>query len=274
MSEKQFNEAWMSEMLNSKDTAKEYSGNLPEIDWVQYKKGYQKDIVFKLMPANSKENHVFSHIVYTHWIEVNGQKKRFVCPEKTAHLKSQGHKCPICEMYRKLRAQGFTDDQLSIQGKFGPELVFEPRVTSNCKVVVLQSDTKNDWDKAHISVLQQNGDYPTIWLAQQYADASTPNFLDITSSNVIRYSRPQGTGKWERSLTFQTFQPTAEIAEKLRDENEALTLPDLWKMPSDQEFLEMRQMMDDLEKNYLEARNAMQGGSSETPVVDDDSIPF
>nr|DAP54565.1 MAG TPA: DNA binding protein like protein [Caudoviricetes sp.] len=275
--EKVYNEEWMKDILGrSKEAMDDSSGSLPEIDWVQYKKGFKKNITFKLMPANMKENNVFSIIVATHWIQMpDGKTKRFICPEETVHLKGQRIKCPICEAKRKLKAMGFTDEQLSVQGKFGLMPVFDPKFTSNAKVVVLQSDEKQDWDKAHISVLQQNGTFMTVWLAQKYASNEIPNFTEITSSNQIKFSRPTDSGKWEREVSFSMFTPSEEVAAKLRDENEALTLPDLWKMPTDQEFIEMSQIMDEMKNNYIAARDTMNGNDNSSVTYEDDSdIPF
>lgn len=275
--EKVYNEEWMKDILGrSKEAMDDSSGSLPEIDWVQYKKGFKKSLTFKLMPANMKENNVFSTIVATHWIQMpDGKTKRFICPEETVHLKGQHVKCPICEAKRKLKAMGFTDEQLSVQGKFGLMPVFDPKFTSNAKVVVLQSDEKQDWDKAHVSVLQQNGTFMTVWLAQKYASNEIPNFTEITSSNQIKFSRPTDSGKWEREVSFSMFTPSEEVAAKLRDENEALTLPDLWKMPTDQEFIEMSQIMDEMKNSYIAARDTMNGNNNSSVADEDDSdIPF
>ena len=275
--EKVYNEEWMKDILGrSKEAMDDSSGSLPEIDWVQYKKGFKKSITFKLMPANMKENNVFSAIVATHWIQMpDGKAKRFICPEETVHLKGQHVKCPVCEAKRKLKAMGFTDEQLSVQGKFGLMPVFDPKFTSNAKVVVLQSDEKQDWDRAHVPVLQQNGTFMTVWLAQKYASNETPNFTAITSSNPIKFSRPTDSGKWEREFSFSMFTPSEEVAAKLRDENEALTLPDLWKMPTDQEFIEMSRIMDEMKNNYIAARDTMNGNSNSSVIEEDDlDIPF
>ena len=274
--EKSYNEEWMKDILGrSKEAMDDSSGSLPEIDWVSYKRGFKKKLTFKLMPANLKENNVFSAIVATHWLVLpDGKTKRFVCPEETVHLKGQHVKCPICEAKRKLKAMGFTDEQLSVQGKFGLVPVFDPKYTSNAKVVVLSSDEKQDWDKAHISILQQNGTFMTVWLAQKYASNEIPNFTELASSNSITFSRPTDSGKWEREFNFTMFTPSPDVLEKLKEENEALTLPDLWKMPSDQEFMEVSQIVDDMQKNYIAARDTVAGNTTDNSSVIEDDIPF
>ena len=46
-------------------------------------------------------------------------------------------------------------------------------------------------------------------------------------------------------------------------------------MPSDQEFIEISQLMEDMQKNYLAARDTMTNTSTDTSTVEDDSdIPF
>ena len=260
MSNKVFNEEWMKSMLNNKDTSDDYSGATgPKIDWVQYNKGFKKKVMFKLMPANTKEDNVFATLVHTHWIRVGDKTYRFVCPENTPHLKKLGVRCPICEAKRKLLAAGFKEEELCEQGKYGPIPVFDPKPTTNVKAVILNSDTKNDWDRAHISVLQQNGTFMCTWLAQKYADNTMPNFTDIESSNPIVFSRPGEQGKWDREFSFQAWTPSPDVVAKLKEENEQLTLPDLWKMPSDTDIMQMNQIMEDTIQEYLKARQAMNG---------------
>jgi len=272
MSEKVFNEQWMKAVMNGKESSDDFSGSAPAIDWVQYNKGFKKKLTFKLMPANTREDNVFSSIVATHWIKIGDKNNRFVCPEETVHLKGAHIKCPICEAKRKLLAMGFKEEELCEQGKFGPIPVFDPKMTSNCKVVVLSSDTKTDWDRAHISILQQNGTYLTTWLAQKYADTTMPNFTDIESSNPIVFSRPTDSGKWEREFSFQAWAPTPEVVAKLKEDNEQLTLPDLWKMPSDTDFMQMRQIMEDMVNQYVEAKKAMHPTQPETKIVEQVSM--
>ena len=275
MSEKNVNLEWVQELLNTGAKKMDFSGELPEIDWVQNGKSFKKQLVFKLLPANSKENGVFSFIVGTHWLEIEGKNRRFVCPEQTMHLKKQGVRCPICEAKRKLLTQGFKEEELCKQGKYGPIPVFDPKLTSNVKVVVLSSDLKNDWDKKHVSLLQQNGSFLTRWMVEKYMDNDTPDLLNWEQSNAIKFNRTSDNGRFDRELTFQTFTPSEDVIAKLKEENEALTLPDLWKMPTDQEILEMRQAMQDMEKQYLNARDAVkQAATGAFDNSDSDDIPF
>jgi hypothetical protein len=269
--EKEINIEWMQELLNNRNNNKnEYSGDLPVIDWVSNPRAFKKDLKFKLLPANSAENKVFGFIVGTHWLNHNGVTTRFVCPEETQHLKKAGVKCPVCEMKRKLLKQGFTENDLTVQGKFGPIPVFAPKITSNVKVVVIDSDVKHDWDKAHVSVLQQNGSFLTTWLVEKYIDKDTPNLLEWNRSNIIRFSRATENGRFEREITFSCFEPTEDVIEALKEENEALNMPDLWKLPSDQDILKVTEIAEEMAKEFIEAKKLVEEASS----VNDDDIPF
>ena len=275
MTTSNINLQWAQELLTTGKDMANFSGELPEIDWVQNGKSFKKQLIFKLLPANSKENGVFSYIVGTHWLDIEGRIRRFVCPEQTMHLKKQGVKCPICEAKRRLLTQGHTEESLSKQGKYGPIPVFDPKMTSNVKVVVLSSDLKNDWDKAHVSLLQQNGTFLTRWLVEKCMDHDTPDLLAWERSNAIKFSRTSDNGRFERELSFSTFEPTTDVITKLREENESLTLSDLWKMPSDQEVLEMTQICQALENEYNASRNTARTQSlSDSNSVSDDEIPF
>ena len=271
---KVINTEWMMSVLNE-SIARNGAMNeeLSKIDWVQNGKAFKCELKFKVIPANSKENNIFSYTVGTHWLNHNGQNKRFVCPEETNHLKNMGVKCPICEAKRRLLAKGFTEEELSVQGKFGLIPVFDPKITSNVKVVVLESDLRQDWDKQHVSILQQNGSFLTRWLVKQYADTETPDFLEWEKSNTVRFTRPTESGKWDRSISFATAEFTPETVAKLKEENEALYMPDLWKMPTDQEILDITTFVGEMEKDYLTAKETIKEATA-TTTNDTDAIPF
>lgn len=254
----QINMSWMQETLkgdNTKNQQNKENQQGSKYDWVLNGKAFKKDLKFKIIPANSKENGIFCHTVATHWLDVNGERKRFVCPEQTNHLKNLGVKCPICEAKRQLLAMGFKEEDLTQPGKFGPIPVFDPKLTSNLKVVVISSDLKNDWDQNHISILQQNGSFLTQWMVKKYVDEETPDLLNWEHSNLVRFSRQSDNSKFEREISFAAYDPSVEMLAKLKEENENLTLPELWKLPNDEEMLAFRQVAEDLKKKYVEARN-------------------
>lgn len=268
MSNKVFNEEWMKAVLNTKDAPDDRSGQQgPQIDWVQYNKGFKRNVLFKLMPANTKEDNVFATLTSTHWLHIGDKTYRFVCPEQTIHLKKHNCKCPICEAKRKLLAMGFKEEELCEQGKFGPVSIFDPKPTTNIKAVVLNSDTKHDWDGAHVSIIQQNGTFLATWLAQKYADKTIPNFTDLESSNLIQFSRQGDKGGWTREISFQVWTPTPDVLEKIKEENEQLTLPDLWKLPSDTDIMQIQQIMDDMVAQYVEAKKTMSESSQTTQAA-------
>ena len=268
--EKEINTEWVNTVLNS-ESKKEYSGDLPTIDWLRSGKDYKRQLIFKVLPANSKENKIFSWIVGTHWLNTENGTKRFVCPEQTPHLKSAGVKCPICEAKRRLLKAGFTDEDLSVQGKFGLIPVFDPRIQSTMKVVVTSSDTRQDWDKAHVSILQQNGSFLTKWMVEKHIDKEIPDFTRWEDSNLIKFSRPMDNSKWERDVTFVRFNPTEDVLTKLKEENEALVMPDLWKMPDDQAIIEITGIVNTIEENYMKVKEAC---ATTSQPDDDDNIPF
>ena len=269
---KELNMEWINELL--KDNNKE--PNTPatsNIDWVQSNKKFKKNLKIKLLPANSSENNIFGWIVGTHW-NLGPDNKRFVCPEQTTHLKKLGIKCPVCEAKRRLRAMGFSEEDLSKQGKFGLIPIFDPTMTSNVKVVVIDSDMVSDWDQAHVSVLQQKGTFLVKWLVERYIDKDTPDLLQYEKSNIIRFSRETENGRWDRDISFATFEPSADVIAKLKEENEALIMPDLWKAPTDQEILEITDVVKQMEEDLKAAKRLMTNTASFSSTISDDDIPF
>lgn len=272
---KEINENWANEILKGNRTMQENNETSSKaVEFVRNNNGFKKELIFKAVAANSKENKIFCHIVGTHWLtDENGNSVRFVCPEQTQHLKHEGITCPICEAKRKLLAEGFKEEDLCNQGKYGPIPVFDPKITSNLKIVVMKSDT-NDWDKAHISILQQNGDFLTKWMVRQYKNDDNPNFLAWERSNLFSFTRETDNGKWDRDLGFKTFEPTPEVIDMLKKENEELTMFDLWKMPVDEDFLKISNLVNNMCEEYRKARNTVLNGTSKAKDAIDDDIPF
>ena len=268
---KQINMEWMQSLLNDKESSnKERTNDSTSIDWVLNGKAFKREVKFKLLPGNSRENNVFATIAAQHWNLGPNKDQRIVCTEQTSHLKNSGVICPICEAKRRLLAMGFKEEDLKIDGKFGPIPAFDPTLTSNIKAVVLDTDLKHDWDQAHVSILQQKGTYLTRWLVEKYMDSETPDLLQWETSNPIRFSRSTDNGKWEREISFSQFAPQMNVIAKLKEENESLTLADIWKMPSDEEMLKMRQIADEMVNSFVKARQAINNPTS----VIADKMPF
>jgi hypothetical protein len=278
---KEINSEWAQQVLKEDTMVKnEDSG---KIDWVRNGTGFKKAFKFKVLPANSKENRIFSHISAMHWNLGPNKDKYFTCTEQTAHLKSKRIVCPICEAKRRLLREGFKEEELCTQGRFGPMPIFDPTITSNVKVVMLESDVIKDLDAAHISILQQKGSFLTKWLVEKYLDNDCPDFLQYEGSNVFKFTRPTENGKWEREMSFATFNPSEEVLQKLKEENEKLTMFDIWKAPSDAEILEAKDIADKMVEELLNTKRSIveactsnttsESTSDDTSTIDDD-IPF
>lgn len=273
---KEINENWANEILRGSGNMKQDSESTTKpVEFVRNNSGFKRELAFKVVAPNSKENKIFCHIVGTHWLtDENNNSVRFVCPEQTLHLKHEGLTCPVCEAKRNLIAQGFKEEELTTQGKYGPIPVFDPKITSNMKIVVLSSDTVETWDKAHISVLSQNSDFLTKWILRQYKRDDVPNFLAWDKSNCIVFNRQSDNGKWERSISFKCFEPSVETIEALKKENEELTMFDLWKMPVDEDFLNISKVANTLADGFRKAKNAMTAGVTSVQDSISDDFPF
>lgn len=268
---KQINMEWMQSLLNDKETGnKERQSDMPSNDWVLNGKAFKREVKFKLLPGNSRENNIFATIAAQHWNLGPNKDQRIVCTEQTSHLKNLGIVCPVCEAKRRLLAMGFKEEDLKGEGKYGPVPLFDPTLTSNVKAVILDTDLKHDWDQAHVSILQQKGTYLTRWLIEKYMDTETPDLLQWESSNPIRFSRSTDNGKWEREISFSQFIPQPNVVAKLKEENESLTLADIWKVPSDEEMLKMKQIVDDMVNGFVRARQTVSSAASSIG----DSMPF
>lgn len=240
---KNINVDWASQFIKPEQT-QETQRN---VDWVG-KKEFKRLLKFKVLPANSQENGRIGGATVTarHWNIGPNHDQSCLCVEKM--FPDQGMICPVCQLKRDLLKAGFTEEDLQTPGKFGPIDMFEPTVQSNVKVVVIDTDVKQgEWDQSHISVLQMNSNYLVRWLVETYLDQDTPDFLDINDGNLIKFSRDADNAKWERQLLDSAIKwnVSQEVKDKIKAENEEFTLSDLWKFPSDDEFLRIKRVCED-----------------------------
>ena len=101
-----------------------------------------------------------------------------------------------------------------------------------------------------------------------------PNFLAWDRSNLFSFTRQSDNGKWERSLGFKVFEPSPDVLTSLRKENEDLTIFDLWKMPSDEDFLKISEVVNKISDEYRDARGSIISGVSTVNEVIADDVPF
>ena len=92
---KEINEEWAKQVI-AMDENKSTENSPSKIDWVRCGSSFKKEIRFKVLPANSRENKIFSYITGMHWNIGPNSDKFAVCTEQTMHLKHLGIKCPIC----------------------------------------------------------------------------------------------------------------------------------------------------------------------------------
>ena len=97
----------------TENTPQEQQNN---IDWVNTR-DYKRMIKFRVFPANSKENKKIGGAFSSgaHWLDYNGERVRYQCPEKT--FPEKGIECPVCKMRRELKAMGYTDEDMSKEAR-------------------------------------------------------------------------------------------------------------------------------------------------------------
>lgn len=251
--EKEINQDMVKQFgTKTKETEKQETPQ-NNVEWVNTK-DYKRMIKFRIFPANSKENGWIGGAFSSgaHWLEYDGERIRYQCPEQTAP--NSGIVCPVCQMRRDLKKAGFTDEEMSRDGRFGPENIFAPRLSSTIKCVVVDTDQKHDWDKSHISLLQQNGKGLLNWLTDEYTNPEKPNFTDWTKGSIIKFSRDQDNGKWNRevlpdSIAFNLWNAPEEVVEKVKKENEEITTSELFRLPTDEQTIKVKEMLHKIESD-------------------------
>ena len=256
--EKEINQDMVNRYATKTETTPQEQQN--NIDWVNTR-DYKRMIKFRVFPANSKENKKIGGAFSSgaHWLDYNGERVRYQCPEKT--FPEKGIECPVCKMRRELKSMGYTDEDMSKEGRFGPENIFAPRLSSTVKCVVIDTDIKHDWDKSHISLLQQNGTALITWLVDEYINPEKPNFTDWTKGSIIKFSRDQDNGKWNRevlpdSVAFNLWNATPDVVEKVQKENEDITTSELFREPTDDQTLKVQQILESIKADIIAKKAA------------------
>lgn len=267
--EKEINQDMVKKFATKQKTENTNTEQQNNIDWVNTR-DYKRMIKFRIFPANSKENKQIGGAFSSgaHWLEHNGEKIRYQCPEKT--FPESGVVCPVCQMRRELQKAGYTDEDMSKPGKFGPENIFLPRLSSTVKCVVIDTDLKHDWDKGHISLLQQNGTMLITWLVDKYINPEIPNFTDWTKGSIIKFSRDQDTGKWDRevlpdSVAFNLWNAPQDVLEKVQQENEDITTAELFHLPTDEQTIQVKAMLENIKADIVAKKTA--STTTETPNI-------
>lgn len=296
MSEKEFNEEQLKRYIKRNEQVQEAQN----IDWVGSKQ-FKRLIKFRVFPANSKEDKRIGggFVSGVHWLtDDTGKQVRFQCPEET--FPESGVVCPVCQMRRDLESVGYTQEELSVNGIYGPVSIFKPRKTSAIKCLVTETDLVHNWDQAHISILQQNGDYMLEWLVRELANREKPNFADWEKGAVIKFSRDTDNGKWNRevlpdSVDFNLWHPTPEVLQKVKAENEQITVSELYRMPTDNQITQIREVLSQVkariqrehgvkgahvssfaqnDSNMLSTLNAIHNGGYQQPTMQGMSQPM
>jgi len=248
-----------------------------QVEFLKKKEHYNTSLKFKVLPANSQENGHLGVVTARHWnIGPNNEIMSCLCVEKM--FPDKHVECPVCKLKRELKAMGFTDDDLTKPGQYGPIDVFAPQLQTNLKVVMIDSDgTTNNWDQSHVSVLSMNGEALLRWLITSYLSQDVPNFLDIENGNLIKMSRESEKGKWDKLIMDSAikWEHTPEMLEKIKAENEALTLADVWKFPSDEEFLKLQNVCAQWKEQFLAGKQTMTEATTQTvDAIVNDAMPF
>lgn len=274
--EKEINQELVSKYATKRQTEQYEQQN--NIDWVNTK-DYKRMIKFRIFPANSKENKKIGGAFTSgaHWLDYNGERIRYQCPEKT--FPESGVVCPVCQMKRDLQKLGYTDEDMSKPSKFGPENIFLPRLSSTIKCVVIDTDLKHDWDKSHISLLQQNGTKLITWLVDKYIEPEVPNFTDWTKGGIIKFSRDTDGGVWTRevlsdSVAFNLWNAPADVVEKVQKENEEITTAELFRMPSDEQTIKVKQILEGIKADIVAKKNATTPTQTTTEAIQQQNSTF
>lgn len=251
-----------------------------QVEFLKKKEHYNLTLKFKVLPGNSQENGHLGALTARHWnIGPNNEIMSCLCVEKM--FPDKHIECPVCKLKRELLAAGFKPEDLTKPGAFGPVDIFAPQIQTNLKVVMIDSDgTSNKWDQSHVSVLTMNGDALIKWLVQSYLSEDVPNFLDIENGNLIKFSRDSEKSKWDKTIMDSAIKwdHTPETLEKIKAENEALTLTDLWKFPSDEEFLKLQNVCAQWKDQFMASKKLVQEATTQAvsslDSVVGDTMPF
>ena len=87
-------------------------------------------------------------------------------------------------------------------------------------------------------------------------------------------SKTNGVDNSNNNETEDKIQALFSMLEKIQKENEELTMFDLWKMPVDEDFLKVSELVNKIADDYRKAKNAIINGASIINDEIDSDIPF
>ena len=109
-------------------------------------------------------------------------------------------------------------------------------------------------------------------LYQSYPEK--PNFTDWTKGSIIKFSRDQDNGKWNRevlpdSVAFNLWNATPDVVEKVQKENEDITTSELFREPTDDQTLKVQQILESIKADIIAKKAASTTTETTTDLATD-----
>jgi hypothetical protein len=236
--------SWAKSVMNG-SPAQANENSDKKYDWVNMTgAGTYK---FRILPPNSKSPGKFGMVVGKHYGLGSEGKDSCTCVEAT-YPEIEGLVCPVCEAIRRMKRDGIEEAKK-----------YEAGIYSYIKTIMLETPDAKELKRDKISIFRSKGNYNLNWIINKYMDPDSSDFLSPDNGAAIKFYREQKNGKWDRNVLDTSavgggkLNEDPEIQKRLLEENEEITLSDIFRRPTDEEMLKIKELAENLEKNLRAA---------------------
>ena len=192
--------------------------------------------VFRIMPMTADQNNFFGEFVGNHWIKFNDDEKSKYVP-CVENFDAPGAICPVCEAFRELENMG-----VDVKGFWKMKAVKMVAM----KVLMMEAPNEDSLPMNKISFFKVP--LPVFQsIATLYNSPDSPDVLDPNVGVAYVLSRGEKEKHWNVKLMDSSMPQcgilggSVENRDELLAENERIQLKKIFKLPSDEKMMEIKQ---------------------------------
>lgn len=224
--------------------------------------------VFRIMPMTADQNNFFGEFVGNHWIKFNDDEKSKYVP-CVENFDAPGAICPVCEAFRELENMG-----VDVKG------FWKMKASKMVAMKVLMMEAPNEdslpmnkisFFKVPLPVFQS--------IATLYNSPDSPDVLDPNVGVAYILSRGEKEKHWNVKLMDSSMPQcgllggSVENRDALLAENERIQLKKIFKLPSDEKMMAIKQTAKEVKEKILRAKGLIENSVNQMSAVSVSEAP-
>lgn len=224
--------------------------------------------VFRIMPMTADQNNFFGEFVGNHWIKFNDDEKSKYVP-CVENFDAPGAICPVCEAFRELENMG-----VDVKG------FWKMKASKMVAMKVLMMEAPNEdslpmnkisFFKVPLPVFQS--------IATLYNSPDSPDVLDPNVGVAYVLSRGEKEKHWNVKLMDSSMPQcgilggSVENRDELLAENERIQLKKIFKLPSDEKMMTIKQTAKEVKEKILRAKGLIENSVNQMSAVSVSEAP-